>query len=244
MSITEHEIETLSSEITAEDNTEVNATDAQTVEAEAAKPEPALEAAAAKADNATAAAEANPSKNEPAPENASRRVSISVRTLVLATAVCVLVAGVCALGWLYISAENTLSAQARAASNNKHAQEIALDYAVHAAEMNYQDLNTWKTDLVKHTSPELKDKLTKAANDMEQILAPLQWNSTARPLAAIVRSDAGGTYTVDSFISVLTKTVQAPEGLQSTATYSLTIDSNKGWQISDVGGIDAALGSK
>jgi Mce-associated membrane protein len=255
MSIAEHDIETLSSEITAEDNTEVNATDAQTVEAEAVKPEPALEAAAAKVDDAPAesepavktkeaAAEAKPSKNEPAPENASRRLSISVRTLVLATVVCVLVAGVCALGWLYIRAENKLSAQARAASNNKHAQEIALDYAVHAAEMNYQDLNTWKTDLVKHTSPELKDKLTKAANDMEQILTPLQWNSTARPLAAIVRSDAGGTYTVDSFISVLTKTVQAPEGLQSTATYSLTIDSNKDWQISDVGGIDAALGSK
>jgi Mce-associated membrane protein len=77
---------------------------------------------------------------------------------------------------------------------------------------------------------------------MEQVLAPLQWKSTAKPLATKVRSDSGGVYTVDSFVSVMTKTMQAPDGLQSTATYSITIDSTNNWQISDVGGIDAALG--
>jgi Mce-associated membrane protein len=108
--------------------------------------------------------------------------------------------------------------------------------------MDYQDFNTWKVKLVNGTSPELKDKLTKAADSMEQVLAPLQWKSTAKPLAAKVRSNAGGIYTVDSFVSVLTKTMQAPDGLQSTATYSITVDSNNDWQITDVGGIDSALG--
>jgi hypothetical protein len=36
--------------------------------------------------------------------------------------------------------------------------------------------------------------------------------------------------------------MQAPDGLQSTATYSITVDSNKDWQITDVGGVDSALG--
>ncbi len=79
---------------------------------------------------------------------------------------------------------------------------------------------------------------------MEQILVPLEWNSTAQPLVAKVRSDTNGIYVIDTFVSVLTKTTQAPDNLQSTATYSITIDSNDNWQISDVGGIGAVAGSK
>jgi Mce-associated membrane protein len=45
-------------------------------------------------------------------------------------------------------------------------------------------------------------------------------------------------------VGVQTKTVQAPDGLQSTATYSITVDSNHDWQISEVGGIGAVVGQK
>ncbi|BBY65802.1 hypothetical protein [Mycolicibacterium helvum] len=174
--------------------------------------------------------------------NAPRRISVSVRAVVVAAVICLLAGTVAVLGWLYVGAERTLDAAARDASNRAHAEEIAADYAVNAAQMDYQDFNAWKVKLVNGTSPELKDKLTKAADSMEQVLAPLQWKSTAKPLATKVRSQAGGVYTVDSFVSVLTKTLQAPDGLQSTATYSITIDSNNGWLITDVGGIDSALG--
>jgi hypothetical protein len=58
---------------------------------------------------------------------------------------------------------------------------------------------------------------------------------------AKVRSSAGGIYTVDCFVSVQTKTVQAPDALQSTATYSVTIDSNQNWVITDVGGIGSMM---
>lgn len=228
MTVTDHETENTSSDANDDDQAEATdlkddqaegeATDLKVVEAEGHEAEPTVEKA--------------------------RRVSISIRSLIYATVTCVLAATIGTLAWLYIGAQGKVDAQAREISNKKHAEEIALDYAVRAAKMDYQNLNTWKVDLVKGTSPELKEKLTKAANEMEQIFTPLQWTSTARPLAAKVRSDAGGVYIVDSFVSVLTKTVQAPEGLQSTATYSITIDSNKDWQISDVGGIAAALGSK
>jgi hypothetical protein len=79
---------------------------------------------------------------------------------------------------------------------------------------------------------------------MEQILAPLQWNSTAVPLVAKVRSRTNGIYVVDTFVGVETKTVQAPDGLQSTATYSITIDGSHDWQISEVGGIGSVVGKK
>ena len=176
------------------------------------------------------------------PSKVPRRVSVTLRAVIVTVVICLLTGAAGVLGWLYMGAQEKLDAQAREASNRQRAEEISADYAVNAADMDYQDFNAWKVKLVNGTSPELKDKLTKAADSMEQVLAPLQWKSTAKPLAAKVRSNAGGIYTVDSFVSVLTKTMQAPDGLQSTATYSITVDSNNDWQITDVGGIDSALG--
>ncbi len=174
----------------------------------------------------------------------SRRISFSVSTRGLLSAVLmvVLTGAAATFAWLYVDAHGKLAEQSRDRDNAAHAEKIALNYAVNAAAMNYQDLTAWKVKLVAGTSPELNDKLTKAASSMEQILVPLQWTSTAQPLTAKVHSFAGGVYVVDCFVSVQTKTVQAADALQSTATYSVTIDSNKDWQITDVGGIGAVVG--
>jgi Mce-associated membrane protein len=173
-----------------------------------------------------------------------RRVSISVRTLAAGAVVIGLVLALGVLGWLYFGAKTRLADQDRQATDSSHAEQIALDYAVNAAIMDYKDLGPWKQNLVKGTTPELTDKLTKAATAMDQILLPLQWSSTAHPLAAKVRSDDNGVYVVDAFVGVMTKNVQAADSLQSTATYSITVDSNNAWRITDVGGIDAVVGHK
>jgi hypothetical protein len=172
------------------------------------------------------------------------RLSVSVRTLLFATLVVALLGAVGTLGWLYLGAKAKLDDDTRQASNNAHAERIALDYAVDAAKIDFQDLNAWSGHLVKGTTAELKEKLNSAEKSMEQILEPLQWNSTAVPIVAKVRSNANGIYVVDTFVGVETKTVQAPDGLQSTATYSITIDSTHDWQISDVGGIGSVVGRK
>lgn len=178
------------------------------------------------------------------PQRPPRQVTLSVRTLLVGVLLAVLVVAVAVLGWLYAGARGELAAQQRQAERNERAQQIAMDYAVDAARMDYRDLSGWTTRLVAGTSPELNAKLGEAAESMEQVLAPLQWESSSKPLSAIVRSDAGGIYVVDAFVSVLTKTVQAPEGLQSTATYSITLDSENDWQITDVGGIDAVVAGR
>jgi Mce-associated membrane protein len=172
------------------------------------------------------------------------RVSVSFRTLVVATVIAALLASVGVMTWLYVDAKAQLDDQARQAANNSHAEHLALDYAVGAAKIDSKNLDPWKKALVNGTAPELKEKLSSAATSMEQILVPLQWNSTAVPLAAKVRSNTNGIYIVDTFVGVETKTTQAPDGLQSTATYSVTINSNHDWQISDVGGIGAVAGQK
>lgn len=187
--------------------------------------------------------------NDEAPSDAKsprrqRSISLGVRSLVMGAVIAVMAAAVATLGWLYIDAKRQLDAQASQSANDARAEKIALDYAVNAAAMNYEDLEAWKVKLVAGTSPELNQKLTEAAKSMEQIVVPLQWTSTAEPLVAKVRSNAAGIFVVDCFVSVQTKTVQGPEALQSTATYSVTIDSNHDWQITDVGGVGAVIGPR
>jgi Mce-associated membrane protein len=173
-----------------------------------------------------------------------RSISFTVRGLVVGAVILAVVAAVATLGWLYVDGRHQLDAQATLSSNTAHAEKVALDYAVNAATMDFKDLQSWRVKLVAGTSPELNKKLSDAGTSMEQVLVPLQWSSTARPLVAKVRSTTGGIYVVDSFVSVQTKTIQAPEALQSTATYSTTIDSKNNWQITDVGGIGSAMGPK
>lgn len=187
----------------------------------------------------------SPDSVEVAEQSESRRgersVSLSVRSLLVAAVMVVLIAAIAALGWLYLGARHELDVQAAQSANDSRAEKMTLGYAVSAATMDYKDLQAWKVKLVAGTSPELNKRLTEAGTSMEQVLTPLQWSSSARPLVAKVRTNTDGVYVVDSFVSVTTKTIQSPDPLQSTATYSMTIDSNNGWQIIDVGGIASAL---
>lgn len=201
---------------------------------EAARPNPADSADSRHDDTATDARS----------PRVGRSISLSVRSLVVAAVIAILAGAVGTLAWLYIGARGQLSAQASESANDARAEKMALDYSVNAATMDAKDLQAWKVKLVAGTSPELNHKLSEAANSMEQVLVPLEWSSTAQPLVAKVRSRSGGLFVVDCFVSVQTKTVQAPEPLQSTATYSLTIDSNHNWLITDVGGVGSVVGPK
>jgi hypothetical protein len=191
----------------------------------------------------SASHDAAASDDSPKPQ---RRMTFSftARGLMMGILIVVLATGLGTFAWLYVDARSKLDEQTRQVQDNAHAEKVALDYAVNAAAMNYQDLNSWKTKLVAGTNQELKDKLTNAATSMEQILVPLNWVSTAQPLVARVHSVSNGAYTVDCFVSVQTKTIQAPDPMQSTATYSVVVDSKDGWQITDVGGIGAVVGQR
>jgi Mce-associated membrane protein len=177
-------------------------------------------------------------------KGSSVSVSFSLRSLVHGAVLVLLIGAVAVMTWLYVGARHQLDAKAAEAAKESRAEKVALDYAVGAATMDFKDLQAWKVKLVQGTSPELNGKLASAAESMEQVLVPLQWSSSARPLVAKVRSVTDGVYIVDSFVSVDTKTIQAPDPLQSTATYSTTIDSKNNWLITDVGGIKSALEPK
>ncbi|MFC8528902.1 hypothetical protein [Nocardia sp. NPDC057227] len=155
----------------------------------------------------------------------------------------VLVAAVIAvLSWQWYSTAGELDRRDAAAADRAHAEQVALDYSTGAAQMSFQNTQEWRGRLVANTTPELTTRLTQAATSMEQLIGPMQWSSTARPIAAKVESESDGVFRVVCFVDVLTKNVQAPEGVQSTATYKLDIDRGRDWSITEISGIDSALG--
>ncbi|GAA2400248.1 hypothetical protein [Mycolicibacterium llatzerense] len=184
----------------------------------------------------------------PQAESSPKRAPLTRRTQLLTAALAVSLVGNGVLGWVtYDSRHSAREAQSQliamrdAAQSKDHAMQIALDYAKGAAEMDYKDLPGWTKRLTTNTSPELTSRLKDAAASMEQIIVPLQWVSTPTPIASVVRSERDGVFVVNSFVSVKTKNVQTPDGIQSTATYTVTINKNNNWIITDVGGVDTAL---
>ncbi|MGW5113471.1 hypothetical protein [Nocardia sp. NPDC004123] len=178
------------------------------------------------------------------PPRAAAGPTIKVRTLAIGAGITCLVASSAFFAWQAHSKSQQVSALHSADADRAHAEQVALDYAVGAANMDFKDLNSWQTKLTANTTPDLSNKLKQAAGSMEQIITPLQWTSSSTPIVAKVRSESHGQFAVDCFVSVLTKNAQAPDGVQSTATYRLTIDKNANWVITEVGGIDSALTTK
>lgn len=157
----------------------------------------------------------------------------------------VLVAGLVGLSaffaWQWQSTSADLNTIEQGQSNDARAEQISLDYATGAAEMNFQSPDEWRGRLTAGTSPELSNRLEQAATSMEQLIQPLQWTSTATPIAAKVESVTDGVYQVVTFVDVLTKNTQTPDGTSSTATYKMSIDSKNGWVITEISGMDPAI---
>ncbi|GAC51846.1 hypothetical protein [Gordonia amicalis] len=171
-----------------------------------------------------------------------RQKPITVQQLLTGGALVILLVVVAVLSWRLMDKSDDYSALEQTRANEARAEQVALDYAVGAASMNFQDPAEWQNRLTAGTTPELADRLRKASTSMEQLIKPMQWTSSSEKLTAKVQSERDGVYQVAAFVSVLTKNVQAPAGIESTATYRMTIDSNNDWVISEISGIPTSLG--
>lgn len=191
-------------------------------------------------------APADPETTEPAPggtestttaptkARALTATSVSLRSILIGAVAVIVVGALALLGWQWSSASDEVDRLTTAAADNAAAEKVALDYATGAADMSFENPDEWRTLLTKGTSPELSERLRRASTQMEQLLRPLQWSSTAQPIAAKVESVDGNTYQVVAFVNVQTKNVQAPSGIESTATYRVTMDKSQNWLITAI----------
>jgi Mce-associated membrane protein len=186
---------------------------------------------------------AAPAKPAPA-ESRPGTVSIQVSSLVRGAVVAVLAVAAIVFAVLYFTARGELADRDERAAADSHAEQLATEYAVGAATVNFKDLDAWIAALKKNTSPQLAGKFDETAPKLEQILVPLQWTSTAAPITAKVMSEQDGVRKVNVFVNVTSTNAQNPDGTQTTVTYTVTVDENSGRQITDVGGVDGALPMK
>ncbi|MGW5453439.1 hypothetical protein [Nocardia sp. NPDC003979] len=171
-------------------------------------------------------------------------VAISVSSLVGGAAIAVLAVAVVVLGVLYGSARSDVSDLRAEAADDAKAEQIALDYSVGSATLNYQDVDAWVAKLKAGTSTELAGKFDVTGDKLEDIVVPLRWASTATPITAKVLEREGQVYKVAAFVDVSTTNAQNPDGLRNTVTYNITVDAGQDWKITDVGSADGALPMK
>ncbi|MGV9834047.1 hypothetical protein ACWDUL_07575 [Nocardia niigatensis] len=185
-------------------------------------------------------------ENEPRAPRDSRARTVSVRlsTVLTAAAVAVPLIVSIVLGALYWSAKSDLAERDSKAADDRHAEQVASDYAVGASTIDYKDAKAWLGRLQAGATPQLAAKFEATGPQLEQILLPLQWTSKAVPLSSSVTSESGGIYKVNAYVNVTSTSAQSPDGAQTTVTYSLTIDRNAEWKITDVGGLQNALPTK
>ncbi|MFB7722522.1 hypothetical protein [Nocardia sp. NPDC056100] len=173
--------------------------------------------------------------------DAPRAVAVPVRTLLWSALVAVPVIIAIVLAVLLVSARGDLADRDARAADDARAEQVASDYAVGAATVNFADFDSWVARLKKNTAPALATKFDATAPKLQDLLTPLKWTSTAAPISAKVVSAAAGVYKVNVFVNVSSTNAQNPDGAQTTVTYNVTVDRNAEWKISDVGGMDGAL---
>ncbi|CAM4482268.1 hypothetical protein NONI108955_33595 [Nocardia ninae] len=177
----------------------------------------------------------------PAPARDPKTVSIRLSTVAVAAALVALTAATVVFGALWASARGDLSDRDAAAADDKHAEQVATDYAVGASNINFQDVNAWVAKLKANTTPQLANKFDATAPKLQDILVPLKWTSTSAPITAKVMNTDNGVYKVNVFLNVTSTSAQTPEGAQTTVTYTVNVDPNNGWKVTDVGGMAGAL---
>lgn len=179
-----------------------------------------------------------------ADEQRPRTVSLRLSTVLVTVTIGALVAALVTFAVLYFAAEATITERDAREADARHVEKIAADYGVGASTIDYRDVKAWFGRLKSGTTGQLASKFDATAPQLEQILLPLQWTSTATPLSASVTSEAGGIYKVNAYLDVVSTSAQTPGGTRTTVTYSLTVDRAAGWQITEVGGLQNALPTK
>ncbi|ADG77718.1 Mce-associated membrane protein OS=Tsukamurella paurometabola (strain ATCC 8368 / DSM / CCUG 35730 / CIP 100753 / JCM 10117 / KCTC 9821 / NBRC 16120 / NCIMB 702349 / NCTC 13040) OX=521096 GN=Tpau_1086 PE=4 SV=1 [Tsukamurella paurometabola] len=170
-----------------------------------------------------------------APSQTPRSQPSVTTTVTVTVLVMALLAAAVAFGLLWNSQREELDRRNAANADRMHAEKVAADYAVATSTFDYRDLGPWRVALTTGVSPELKAKLEASVGAISQLMQPLQWVSKGTLLDSVTRSQAGEVYVVAVYISTQTSTVQSPNQEPKPASFTITLDKGKDWQLTEVG---------
>ncbi|MGW4355818.1 hypothetical protein ACWELJ_27395 [Nocardia sp. NPDC004582] len=171
---------------------------------------------------------------------AGKTVSLKVSTLVTVAAAAVLIAALVTVTVLWQSARGEVSDHDTRAAADRHAEQVASDYAMGAANLNYADFNAWTARLKANTTPALAGKFDATSSKLQEILVPLKWTSSPTLLSSQVINRDNGLYKVNVYLNVNSTNAQNPDGVLTTVYYTVNVDPSD-WKVTEVGGIDLPL---
>ncbi|MEC3920609.1 hypothetical protein [Nocardia sp. CDC160] len=178
---------------------------------------------------------------EPETPVVSKTVSVKLSTLVTAAAAVLLVGALVWVTVLWQSARGEVNDAAARAADDKHAEQVASDYALGAANLNYADFNAWTARLKANTTPALANKFDATSAKLQEILVPLKWTSSPTLLSSQVINRDNGVYKVNVYLNVNSTNAQNPDGVLTTVYYTVNVDPKSDWKVTDVGGVDLPL---
>jgi Mce-associated membrane protein len=161
-------------------------------------------------------------------------------TALLAAVVIALAVTTGVLAWQKHQAADELSTLRAQQADAAHARQIASDYAVAAAKIDYRNFDPWFAALNTNVADPLIQQFTTSEPALRDLLGQLQWVSSGTLVGSDIASQNDGKYEVQVFVNVTTSNVQSPEGVKTTALYPITVDRN-GWRITDIAGGVAPL---
>ncbi|GAA2052587.1 hypothetical protein [Williamsia deligens] len=126
-------------------------------------------------------------------------------------------------------------------SDAQRAEDVASQYAVRAALINYRDFDPWFAALRTGVDDKMRQQFTTSESVLRQLLGQLQWVSKGDLVGSDIKSQNNGVYVVQVFVDVQVTNVQSPGGVKTTALYPITVDKNKNYSITDISGGVAPL---
>ncbi|WP_246007910.1 hypothetical protein [Gordonia oryzae] len=138
-------------------------------------------------------------------------------------------------GWQVHQRGDELGALRAQSADEAHARQLASDYAVAAARIDYRNFDPWFAALRSHVNQPLAQQFQTSEPALRDLLGQLQWVSTGTLVGSDIATHNDGTYHVQVFLDVTTSNVQSPDGVKTTALYPITVD-GKNWQIIDISG--------
>ncbi|MEV6774181.1 hypothetical protein AB0N05_36650 [Nocardia sp. NPDC051030] len=172
---------------------------------------------------------------------AAKTVQLKLSTLAFAAAAVVLLAALVTTTTLWLNARGDVRDAKAGSVDDKHAEQVATDYAMGAANLNYSDFNAWTARLKSNTTPTLANKFDATSSKLQEILVPLKWTSSPTLLSSQVIGRDNGVYKVNVYLNVTSTNAQNPDGVLTTIYYTVNVDPKSDWKVTDVGGIDLPL---
>lgn len=193
----------------------------------------------ADSDPATTSPDPTPEKNADVSASPSRRPRLVVGALAALVVVLAVVAGVAV--YFASSYRDDYTTLRGANSDAQRAEDVASDYAVKAALIDYRDFDPWFAALRTNVDDKMRQQFTSSESVLRQLLGQLQWVSKGDLVGSDIKSQNNGVYVVQVFVDVQVTNVQSPGGVKTTALYPITVDRNKNWTITDISGGVAPL---